>query len=269
MHSASEHFHVAGRFVKVKAVAAYDGSAYNGFQKQINGTGIQDVLEKALEKIHKNPTSITASGRTDAKVHALGQVFHFEGNPKISMESYYQALNTLLPKDIRIVSCQIVPDDFHARFSAVKKRYEYIYTKQKDNPFIWRYKTPCASNLDLKAMREAAAVFIGEHDFTSFSNAKIDPAKSRIKRIDSIEIFEEGQDIRLVFIGNGFLRYQVRMMTAVLMEAARGKLNAEQIRKMLEAKDKEVCRYNAPPQGLYLAQVIYSDDEPKNSPKSL
>ena len=122
--------------MRYKVTVAYDGHRYAGFQKQINGTGIQSVIEKALEKIVKEPVRITASGRTDAGVHALGQVFHFDGPEKIGTFGYYQALNTLLPKDIRIKKVEEADPDFHARFSAISKHYEYVLTRERDNPFI-------------------------------------------------------------------------------------------------------------------------------------
>lgn len=248
--------------MKIRAVIAYDGSAYNGFQKQTNAQGIQDIIEKALEKIHKKPTPVTASGRTDAKVHALGQVIHFDKNDRISCRGYYEALNTLLPKDIRVILAEEVDDDFHARFSAKKKRYEYIYTLERNNPFTWRYKTPLKKKPDLEAMREAAKVFVGHHDFTSFTNAKIDPRKPRDKTISKIEILEEGPDIRLVYEADGFLRYQVRIMTACLLEAGYHRLTPEDLQTMMDAKDKEVCRHNAPAQGLYLVKVGYNESIP-------
>lgn len=246
--------------MKIKATVAYDGYDYNGFQKQNNGLGIQDVIEKALGKIHKAPTSITASGRTDAKVHALAQVFHFEKNPRIDERGYFQALNTLLPKDIRILKIETVEDDFHARFSAKKKRYEYVCTLNGNNPFTWKYKTFLKRKPDLEKMREAAQVFLGVHDFTSFTNARIDPNKPRTKNIQRIDILEEGDDIRLIFEADGFLRYQVRMMTGTLLAVGEGKISAQEVRQMLEARDKEVCRFNAPAHGLYLTRVFYAED---------
>ncbi len=251
--------------MRYKVTVAYDGHRYAGFQKQINGTGIQSVIEKALEKIVKEPVRITASGRTDAGVHALGQVFHFDGPESIATNGYYQALNTLLPKDIRIKKVEEAAPDFHARFSARSKHYEYVITTERDNPFIEPYKTFIWQDLDLEKMREGARVLEGTHDFTSFSNAQIDPAKPRVKTITSIEIKEEGQDIRLVFKGNGFLRYQVRMMSAALIALGQKKITVEELRKMLEARDKHACRFNAPAKGLYLVKVGYGDDE--NSPK--
>ena len=243
----------------IKAIVSYDGYNYAGWQRQENALGIQEVIEKVLSKIHKSPVEIVASGRTDAKVHALGQVFHFEAKENISPYGYVQALNTLLPKDIRILSCEVVEDSFHARFSAKRKVYEYVSTYERDNPFIYKYKNILKKPLNIARMNEAKTFLLGEHDFTSFSSCKIDPRKPRVKNIMRIDIVEEGKDVRFEFEGSGFLRYQVRMMSAVLIAAGEGKINPVDVKKMLDAKDKHACRYNAPAQGLYLKEVKYED----------
>lgn len=245
--------------MRFKATVAYDGHRYAGFQKQINATGIQSIIEKALSKIIRKPVSITAAGRTDAGVHAFGQVFHFDGPNSISPLGYYNALNTLLPKDIRIQSIEPVPDAFHARFSASGKRYEYVITRQRDNPFIDPYKTFVWQELNLEKMREGAAILCGTHDFTSFCNAQIDPRKPRTKTIWSISIVEDGPDIRIGYHGSGFLRYQVRMMSAALIALGQNKITVEELKDILEARDKHACRFNAPAKGLYLLGVDYPD----------
>ena len=187
-----------------KVILAYDGSNYAGWQKQENALGIQEVIEKALTTIHKKETFITASGRTDAKVHALGQVFHFEADKKIGPDRYKMALNALLPEDIRILKVSMEADDFHARFSAKSKRYDYICTYEKENPFVYKYKEILNYTLNIEAMRKASEYLVGTHDFTSFSSSKIDPRKPRIKTITRIDIFEENQDIRFIYEGTGF-----------------------------------------------------------------
>lgn len=246
--------------MRYKAIVAYDGHGYAGFQKQINAEGIQSVIEKALSKIAKEPVAITAAGRTDAGVHALGQVFHFDGPDNIRPHGWYNALNTLLPKDIRIKSVEPVPDDFHARFSAVGKVYEYVITQERDNPFNEHYKTFVWRPLDLEKMREGTRILEGEHDFTSFSSAQIDPRKPRTKRIDAIAITKEGPDIKIRYEGNGFLRYQVRMMSAALIALGEGKISLADLQQILEAKHKHACRFNAPAKGLYLMEVRYNPD---------
>lgn len=241
----------------IKAVVAYDGSSYAGWQKQENALGIQEVMEKVLTKIHKKTSEIVASGRTDAKVHALGQVIHFEKMDSIPAPKYKEALNALLPEDIRILETIEVEDQFHARFSAKEKEYEYICTYDLNNPFIYRYKEKLRSKLDIRAMQEAAEVLMGSHDFTSFSSSKIDPRKPRIKTITKIDIFEQEQDVHFIFIGDGFLRYQVRMMTGTLIEVGKHNIDKGTVKIILEKKHKDACRYNASPQGLYLKRVYY------------
>lgn len=241
----------------VKCTVAYDGWAYAGWQKQENALGIQEIIESALEKIHKKSTSIVASGRTDAKVHALGQVFHFESDGKIQPISYVRALNSLLPLDIRIQKAEKAEEDFHARFSCRSKRYLYIATRNQKDPFACRTKGILYQDLNVEQMLDACQFLIGTHDFTTFSSSRIDPRKSRIKTIKMISIEKRGQDYYFSFEGNGFLRYQVRMMTGTLIEVGKQTITPLDVQKMLDLKDKEACRFNASPQGLYLMEVCY------------
>ena len=243
--------------MRMKATVAYDGYEYAGWQKQDNALGIQSVIEKALSTIHKEPVSITASGRTDAKVHAYGQVFHFEGIENMNGHQYVQALNTLLDPSIRIVDVVAVSDQFHARFSAIYKRYDYICTFDQDDPFAYRRKHRLFKPLNVENMKEGAQYLLGTHDFTSFCSSKIEPEKPKTKTITNISLIEEGKDLRMVFEGNGFLRYQVRMMAATLIEVGRGKIPPEKVKEILELKHKEACRYNAPAHALYLVEVGY------------
>lgn len=242
----------------VKAIVSYDGYNYAGWQKQENALGIQTVIENALCKITKEKIDIVASGRTDAGVHALGQVFHFETNKDIPAIRYEMALNALLPKDIRILNTQEMPKDFHARFSATKKRYDYYCTYESKNPFNYRYKNILLKPLDLQAMKDASNVLLGSHDFTSFASSKIDPRKPRIKTITRIEIKQENQDVHFIFEGTGFLRYQVRMMTGTLIAVGQHKIDKKDVQAILDCKDKHACRFNAPSCGLYLVEVQYS-----------
>lgn len=240
-----------------KCTVAYDGSNYAGWQKQENALGIQSVIEKCLSKIYKSEIEIVASGRTDAKVHALGQVFHFEADSRMGADRIQTALNTLLPKDIRILDVVEEQENFHARFSAISKRYDYICSYEVNNPFVYKYKTILRKRADITRMKEASQYLLGTHDFTSFSSSKIDPRKPRTKTITRIDILEEQEDIRFVFEGSGFLRYQVRMMVASLLVVGQGKIEPIEIKNILEAKNKEACRYNVDGAGLYLMEVRY------------
>lgn len=246
-----------GNLTLYKAVVAYDGSKYNGWQKQVNGLGIQQIIEKALSKIEKKEVSITASGRTDKGVHALGQVFHFYGSPKIAPAKWVQAINALLPLDIRILKVETVSPNFHARFSVKEKVYEYIISWKENDPFSFKYKNMLSKKPNIEKMKEASQYLLGEHDFTSFSSSKIDPKKPRVKKIYSITVENSEEEAKFIFVGNGFLRYQIRMMMGALLAVGFDEIEPAQIEKILQAKNKEACRYNAKSCGLYLKEVRY------------
>lgn len=244
--------------MKIKAIVSYDGYGYAGWQKQENALGIQSVIEEVLEKITQQSVDVVASGRTDAGVHALGQVFHFETYKQMSAEQFMYAMNALLPLDIRIVDACVVKDSFHARFDVVSKRYDYFCSYDNKNPFNYRYRNILQKKLDIEKMHVAIPYLLGTHDFTSFSSSRIDPRKPRVKTITRIDIFEENNEIHFVFEGTGFLRYQVRMMVGTLIAVGQKKIEPEKVEWILEQRDKEACRYNAKACGLYLVEVKYS-----------
>lgn len=243
--------------MRYKVTLSYDGTNYGGWQKQINNSSIQEQIEGALFKMHNHVVEIVASGRTDAMVHAIGQVFHFDSELMIVENRWQFALNALLPKDIRIQKVERVSDTFHARFDAVHKRYDYLVTSDVHNPFLNKYMGKDTCILNIAYMRECAQVFIGTHDFTSFTSSKIDPRKPRVKTITRLDIQQEGMSVRMIFEGTGFLRYMVRMLAQTLIEAGKGRATITQIQLMLDGKDKHLCRYKAQPQGLYLVEVRY------------
>ena len=245
---------------RYKAIVQYDGTHYGGWQKQLNTHSIQTEIEQALYHIHDHEVVITASGRTDAKVHALGQVFHFDSDKIMRGEDFKRALNSLLPRDIRIQQVLPVSMEFHARFHAIKKRYDYLVSNDVENPFHEHYMGKERKQLDLAYMQECANIFIGTYDFTSFTSNKIDPRKPREKTITRLDIVEESYGARMIFEGNGFLRYMVRMLAQTLIEAGKHRITKEEIYTMLHAKDKHVCRYKAQAQGLYLVQVWYEEE---------
>lgn len=246
--------------MRYKAIVSYDGFAYGGWQKQPNTRSIQEEIETVLSSMHGRMIEITASGRTDAGVHAMAQVFHFDSEKELDNYHWTRAMNSLLPKDIRIQSVTKVSDDFHARFHATGKRYDYLVTNTMKNPFYERYMGKEWRELDLQAMQECAKVFLGEHDFTSFTSNKIDPRKPRIKTISRLDVIEENDYIRMIFVGSGFLRYMVRMIAQTLIEVGKHKIDKEDVQRMLNAKDKHSCRYKAQSQGLYLVEVYYEED---------
>lgn len=242
----------------IKCVVSYDGTNYKGWQVQPGLVTVQKVIQDVLAKMHSgNHVEIAASGRTDAQVHALGQVFHFETNIQIPCDQWKYKLNCMLPKDVRIQDVSIEKDDFHARFSCVSKRYDYYISLNENNPFVRNYMSIEKRPLDIKQMELAAKVFEGTHDYTSFSSGKIHEEKSRIRTITEVSVHKFDEHIQLIFKGDGFLRYQVRMMAQTIIEAGLHHIEVEDVRKMLEAKDKHVCRYKADPCGLYLVEVNY------------
>lgn len=246
--------------IRVKVICAYDGSAYRGWQRQENANSIQSVIEHVLSKLHKHTVEITASGRTDAEVHALGQVFHFDSDKEIDEEHWKQAMNSMLPKEIRIKQVELTDESFHARFSATSKRYDYLISNDIDNPFLQHFMALEKAVLDVAYMKECAKNFLGTHDFTSFTSAKIDPRKPRVKTITRLDVIQETNCIRLIFEGTGFLRYMVRMIAQTLIEAGKHRIDQEKIKEMLRAQDKHVCRYKAVACGLYLVNVTYGGE---------
>lgn len=243
--------------MRYKVVVAYDGHAYHGWQKQPNQNSIQAKIEQYLSQICNHEVEIVASGRTDRYVHALGQVFHFDTHLKMAVSKWKYALNNFLPKDIRIVDVAVVNEDFHARFSAKSKTYRYVYTYDNDNPFNYKYKSILKNRVDIALMQEASSILLGTHDFTSFASNKINPLKSRVKTIYKIDIYEKDQDVILEFNGDGFLRYMVRILSQVLIEVGKQNLTLDDVKWMLEKKDKDICRYKADGFGLYLVNINY------------
>lgn len=234
---------------------SYDGRCYHGFQRQQEERTIQHELEKVLSLIFKEPISIAASGRTDAEVHALDQVFSFKSEATIQPQRLCYALNRLLPSDLLIKEVHEVEESFHARFSATKKCYLYRISKVDDvfkRPYQWYIK----EELDLNRMREAAAYFIGEHDFFSFSNRR-KLEKSTIRTIYSVEIKETEKGINIYIKGDGFLYKMVRIMVHYLVEVGKGTFDPALTKGLLLQHSREYTRHVAPPQGLYLYEVIY------------
>ncbi len=248
---------------RFKAVVSYDGYDYAGWQIQPaeRGMTIQQAIEDALLTICQKKTGIVGSGRTDAGVHARGQVFHFDTELSLSEERWKRALNGHLPKDIHICSMTKTAPDFHARFDAVGKCYEYLIHLGELDVFSRRYAFQCPWALDVQAMRQAADVLTGTHDFSSFCANSLQETPDQIRTLSCLNIEQEEDWLRCTFIGSGFLRYMVRMLTGTLIEVGRGRLKAEDVRTMLEARDKQICHWNARPQGLTLKEVYYPDQE--------
>ena len=235
----------------------YDGTRYRGWQRLPGREDtIQGKLETALSRILAQPIEVSGSGRTDAGVHALGQVANFHCDSGLSAEEILRQLRRYLPEDIGIYSCVDVPPRFHARLNARSKTYCYrIWNSEQPCVFERRYVAVMPERLDLEAMRQAAARLIGEHDFSAFcGNAKM--KKSTFRRLDAIDIQHQGEEIRLTFTGNGFLYNMVRILVGTLVEVGRGQRSPESMEALFGGK-REQAGLLAPAQGLCLMEVMY------------
>ncbi|MGM0847195.1 MAG: tRNA pseudouridine(38-40) synthase TruA [Bacillota bacterium] len=243
---------------RIKCTVAYDGSSFAGYQVQPGKRTVQLEIERALSNIHTGEEiKITASGRTDAGVHAKGQVFHFDTKLSIPEEKWPRVINNKLPPEVVVTSAEVVPDDFHARFSAVKKEYRYsVYRTETTDPFKRNFALHFPYNLNIEEMKKAAEHLIGEHDFTSFCSAKTN-VKDKVRTIYSIELKEKEEEITFCYTGNGFLYNMVRILSGTLLEVGSGRYSAEETAAMLKARDRGAAGKTAAPQGLYLWKVYY------------
>lgn len=240
---------------RIKCIVMYNGSRFNGFQRQPRGRTVQDTLEKALSTIHKEPIQLHGCGRTDAQVHAYYQVFHFDTNLDIPASNWKRAINSLLPKDVYIKDVEIVDTSFHARYSAKSKEYRYYLSLDEYDPIkmdmmaFKRYQT-----LDVDKMVEAIELFKGTHDFTSFTGQV---KKNCVRTIHEAEIVKHHNHLEFIFRGNGFLRYQIRIMVGTLIEIGEGRRQLDSVNHLYEIKDRQKAGFTADPQGLYLYHVEY------------
>ncbi len=239
-----------------KVVLEYDGTSYHGFAKQeIKGT-IQDVLEETLSNILKENITINGSGRTDTKVHALGQVINFNTTRDISEYGLLKALNSNLPKDIVAKSVKKVDNNFHARYSAKSKTYMYIINDKKLSAFCRNYECFCKYNLDIIKMQSAIKLFEGKHDFKSYMSTG-SSIRDTVRTITKASICEKNDKIYIEFTGDGFLYNQVRIMVGTLIEIGRGKITEDVIIESFKNYNRNKLGKTADPQGLYLKKVEY------------
>jgi tRNA pseudouridine38-40 synthase len=248
---------------KIKLVLAYDGTQYHGWQYQKNGLSIQAVLEERIHVITRERARVIASGRTDAGVHALGQVCHFETRSRLEPDELKKGLNSLLPPDILVRRAEAVPASFHARYSARSKVYEYRILNSTDpDVFLRNYAWHISRPLDLKALGACLSIVQGEHDFTSFRSSGSNN-RNPIRHILRTELKgPENGIIRLVFEASGFLRHMVRNMTGTLVEVGMGKISVRGFLEILLARDRRKAGRKAPSEGLFLVRVIYEDEAP-------
>lgn len=246
-------------------MCAYDGSGYRGWQSQAGGGTVQDALESVFASIVKQPLRVVASGRTDAGVHALAQSFHADvpDSCRMDPEAWVRALNARLPGDIRITSARVVEGDFHARFSAKGKIYEYLICRSAVlSPFLRNRVWHLPYSLNAAAFSDALEVYEGNHDFRRFAarrgNEPLLPPDDFYRRtIFSVELREEEEMLRLRFYGDGFMYRMVRMLVGTACQVAQGRMARAELQGMLLKKDGNKTRFCAPAGGLYLKEVVY------------
>lgn len=257
--------------MRYRAVISYYGANYIGWQRQLNGLSVQEVLEKALEKTFGAPTSATASGRTDAGVHALGQVVHFDADTSIPTDKIPFAVNTHLPDDVSMLSCEIAPENFNARFSAKRKTYCYkIYVSKHRLPVLELDHEHITYPLDLDKIEQAAKIIEGTHDFKCFE-ASGSVVKNTVRTVYSVDVatrhfdnatvradgkFFDGE-LSISVTGNGFLYNMVRIIAGTLVYVGIGKLTPQDVSRILETGDRKAAGKTLGAKGLTLMSVQY------------
>lgn len=245
--------------MRYKLTISYDGSDFYGFQRQRGLISVQQCLEEALSTKLNAPVTTVCAGRTDAGVHALGQVVHFDSNQILPADFGFR-LNPLLPESIAVLSCKQVPDAFHARFSAKKKTYRYdIYMSKIHAPLKRRYAHICVYDLNVENMKKACACLAGEHDFRAFALAESVRGKSTVRTIYDVHIEEgEGGKLLSLFVtGNGFLHNMVRAIAGTLIDVGRGRFSPEDMQSILESRDRRRAGKTVEGCGLFLVSVEY------------
>lgn len=240
-----------------RCVCAYDGGAFDGWQSQTSGNAIQDVIEWRLRDIFKRDVRIHGSGRTDAGVHAHGQVFHFDAPWPHGPEKLRAALQAGLPRAIQIKSARRVAPDFHARFSAKGKIYRYHIFLGQPDPFAASYCWGIDRSLDWRAMRQAARALRGRHDFRVFAAVGGAERENTVRNLRRLDLVRRGRRATLTFEADGFLYKMVRSLVGALVNVGLGKLALADVASLLQSARRPPAVQTAPPQGLFLVKVIY------------
>ncbi len=244
---------------RLKLIIAYDGTGFAGWQSQSHRNAIQDHVERAFERISGESVRVHGAGRTDAGVHALAQCAHVDlPDNRLSAARWTTALNALLPPAIRVLRCQYVPKDFHARHSAKGKIYRYrIWSAPVLPPFEYGRAWHVSQPLDLKVLNKAAKAFAGTHDFAGFAANRGKPEKSTIRTIYSVRVRRNGPCVTIDFDGDGFLYKMVRLIVGSLVQCALGKMRIEDLTERLDFSQAGRTRLAAPAEGLFLVRVRY------------
>jgi len=260
----------------IKFTIAYDGTDFSGWQAQPGQSTVQGALTDVLEKLTQRRLMIYAAGRTDAGVHAAGQVVNFKTQSAMTAEDFQRSFNALLPPAIRVNAAEEVGPDFHSRWDALAKTYRYrIFRGRVVPPFLWRYVQQDSYEMNFDAMAEAARHFVGEHDFTTFAastgSEEDDRERTTIRTIYRSELLRvqdnntHGSAEEWVYVvrGKSFMRYMVRKMLGTLVDVGRGRLSPSDLRELFALRDRSKCGQTMPPHGLCLERVEYPD--PANS----
>ena len=243
--------------MRIKLTVAYDGTQYAGFQSQNNAPAIQDVLNRAISDLFGSEIKTIGASRTDAGVHAMGNVAVFDIETRMDPSKICFALNTRLPADIRILESERVPDDFHPRYCDTVKTYKYrILNSRFADPIHRLYCTHCHYKLDSELMKKAAEDLVGEHDFASFCAAGFS-GNSTVRTIYSCDVHRDGDIIVITITGNGFLYNMVRIIAGTLIDIGCGRRPADDIKKIIEARDRRRAGDTAPAKGLTLEEIRY------------
>lgn len=245
--------------INYKLIVAYDGSKYNGFQRQSKHPEktIQGKIEAVLSQLFETPIQIIGSGRTDAGVHSKGQTCNFHVERSLSPEEIWDYLITYLPKDIAVLSVSIASPRFHSRYNVVKKHYIYtIDNNRVANPFHLRYAYHVPQALNLEAMEKAAHYLLGTHDFNAFTSLK-SKTKSTVRSLTRLELEQKEGQLLLHFEGDGFLQHMVRIISGTLIEVGLGERSPESIEDILNSQLRSNAGATAPAHGLCMAQVTY------------
>ena len=241
----------------IKLTIEYDGKDFNGWQKQPNKLNIQGTIEKAIEEITGSKVELFASGRTDAGVHAFGQVANFKTESNIPIDKLAIAINSKLKKSIVIKQAEEVDEKFHSRLSCKQKTYRYVINNSEYPSAIYRnFECHIPFKLDVDKMKEAIKYFEGEHDFKAFK-ASGTSSKSSIRKIYKADVYSKNDRIYIELTGNGFLYNMVRIIAGTLVEVGEGKIEPKEIENIINQKKRENAGKTLPPQGLFLLDVKY------------
>ncbi len=243
---------------RFKLTIEYDGAGFVGWQRQENGLSVQEVLEDAVYKLSGERVSMIGAGRTDSRVHALGQVAHFDLEGGFTPHELRDALNFhVKPAAISVLAAESVGADFHARFSARERAYLYRIVNRRpplslERGRAWLVRTP----LDAQVMHRAAQLLVGRHDFSSFRSSHCQ-AKSPLKTLKRLAVARQGDEIRITARARSFLHNQVRIIAGTLKQVGEGKMSVDDVAAALAARDRKAAGQTAPPDGLYLVEVVY------------